>query len=725
MSRLAPLRERYRRMRLQTRIALHIILLVAVIFAILIPAVLMIQESAILGTARDNGFSLVTIFAFSSVPALVADDFLGLRQLVNSLGRERDVRYAMILDLQGRVLVHTLMRETGAIYQDPLTQRALAATEPLLQEVRTPEGEILYDFATPVLVLNQRRAVARIGISITDERRLIRRTRNTILSLGFLTLISGLLYAHFQTRRLTRPIQALARGARAVALGELDHRITPDRQDEVGHLAEAFNRMADSLRARFEVDRELSSTLNLQTVLAALVRHAQRLCDADLAFLAYRERDSSHAAVAACAGAVGPRIHDWVIPVGEGHAGWVLQRGRILAPSLPAPDAAPEETRILAEEGVKALILVPINLQQSCVGVLGIGRRQAGGIGEGTVETLERLADQAAVALANALAYREIELLNLSLEAKVSERTRDLSKANAALETSHEKLRALDRLKSEFVSNVSHELRTPLTAIRMAVDNLLDGVTGEVTPPLQRYLTRIKNNTDRLVRLITDLLDLSRIEAGRVDLRPTALSVGDLLQEVAEGMRPMAAQKGVELAVLPPAPPALAFADRDKIQQVMINLVANAVKFTPPGGWVGVSARTLSSNTQGVPEHPEGTRTPRGYPNAELTEVSVTEDATTADRPWIECSVEDTGPGIPPEELDAIFDKFHQVHRDGQGKTQGTGLGLAIAKSLIELHGGRIRVESQVGRGSRFVFTVPALVAQPRIELPEGAGRQP
>jgi len=712
MSRFAPLRERYRRLRLQTRFALHTILLVAVIFAILIPAVLMIQESAILGTARDNGLRLVTIFAFSSVPALVADDFLGQRQLVNSLAREGDVRYAMILDLDGRVLIHTSVRETGAMYQDPLTRRALAATTPLFQEVRTPQGEILYDFATPVLILNQRRAVARIGISIADEMRLIHRTRNTILSLGVLTLISGLLYAHFQTRRLTRPILALARGARAVALGELGHRITLDRQDEVAHLAEAFNRMAESLRARFEVDRELSSTLNLQTVLATLVRHAQRLCEADLAFLAYRERDASHAVVAACSGAVGLGIHDWIIPVGEGHAGGVLQRGRILAPSLPAPDADPQEARILAEEGVVGLILVPINLQQTCVGVLGIGRRHEGGFGEGTVETLQRLADQAAVALANALAYREIEMLNLSLEAKVAERTRDLSEANAALNVSHEKLRALDRLKSEFVSSVSHELRTPLTAIRMAVDNLLDGVTGEVTPTLQRYLTRVRNNTDRLVRLIADLLDLSRIEAGRVELHPTAVSVGDLLQEVAEGLRPMAAQKGVEVEV-PPPPPSEAYADRDKLQQVLINLVENAVKFTPSGGRVTVAARTLSANAECEMR------------NVELTATSAAASSPGEDRARIEFSVEDTGQGIPSEELEAIFDKFHQVRRDGQGKTQGTGLGLAIAKSLIELHGGRIRVESELGRGSRFVFTVPAAEVRPRIELQGDAGRRP
>src|SRR5574337_2136503 len=134
MSRYAPLRERYRQLRLQTRFALHIILLVAVIFAILIPAVLMIQESAILGTAREHGLRLVTIFAFSSVPALVADDFLGLRQLVNSLAREPDVRYAMILDLDGRVLIHTRLAERGAVYQDPLARRALTSAEPTFQE---------------------------------------------------------------------------------------------------------------------------------------------------------------------------------------------------------------------------------------------------------------------------------------------------------------------------------------------------------------------------------------------------------------------------------------------------------------------------------------------------------------------------------------------------------------------------------------------------------------
>src|SRR5574342_278745 len=154
MGRVDAFREWYRRIPLQTRFALHIILLVAVLFAILIPAVLVIQESAILGMTRDNGLSLVTTFAFSSVQALVADDYLGLRQMVNSLTRDESTRYAMILDLDGRVLIHNRAKETGMVFHDPLTRRALEASSPLVQETRGRNAHIVYDFTAPVLVLN-------------------------------------------------------------------------------------------------------------------------------------------------------------------------------------------------------------------------------------------------------------------------------------------------------------------------------------------------------------------------------------------------------------------------------------------------------------------------------------------------------------------------------------------------------------------------------------------
>ena len=692
MGLIDALLTRYRRLRLQTRFALQVILLIAVLFALVIPAVLVIQKSAILGTARDNGLRLAAIFAFSSAQAVVADDFLELRQLVNSLAREHDVRYAMILDLDGRVLIHSRVNETGAQYDDPLTRHALTAIEPLVQETRSRRGEILYDFASPVLVLNQRRAVARIGISIADELALIQRTRNTILGLGILTLLVGLVWAQLQTRRLTRPIRALAQGAAAVARGNLGHRIHVTRQDEIGDLAGAFNQMADSLQVRFAVDRELSSTLHLETVLEALVRHAARLCGANLAFLAYRDRDATTAAIAACSGSIGQAIHGWTIRPGVGRAGAVLAEGRVLTIADRIPSADPTEDLVMTEEELRPCVLAPIRLQQSCVGVLGAGRRNGGAFGAEAVEALQRLGDQAAVAIANALAYREIALLNLSLEAKVAQRTRQLSEANASLEVSHQKLRELDRLKSDFVSNVSHELRTPLTAMRMSVDNLLDGVVGDVPPPLQRYLTKVKNNTDRLVRLINDLLDLSRIEAGRIELHRTNVGVLELIQEVVESLRPMASEKGVDFVVSPIASPLVVFADRDRVQQVLINLTGNAVKFTPNGGRITLSAHAAPSLSVST-----GANAPGQGP-------ATTVEPVQRD---VEISVEDTGEGIPPEELAAIFDRFHQVRHDGQQKAQGTGLGLSIAKSLIELQGGRIRAESHPGRGSRFIFALP------------------
>ena len=649
-------------LRLQTRLTLQITLLSAALFALLLPIVLLIQNTALQDTAREKGLSLVRVFAFSSVQGIITQDFLSLRELVRSLVRQPGVRYAMVLDLSGRVLMHSQVNQIGKVFRDPLTLRALEATEPMVHEVRSNTGEPFYDFAAPVLLLNERRAVARIGLSFENELRILRQTRNAVLWIGTLTLIGGLLWVRIHVRQLARPIQALARGADAITRGNLDRRISVERQDELGDLAAAFNSMAESLRVRFELDRDLSSTLDIQTVLDTLVGHARRLCVADLAFLAYREREADTARVSSCAGAVGSAIHAWRIPVGSGHAGRVLADGKSLAPDI-SEVGDPDEAGVFAEEGLRALLLAPIWVQGDRLGVLGVGLRKAIAFEEAAPEALRRLADQAAVGLANALAYREIEILNLSLEAKVAERTRELSEANRKLQT-------LDRLKSDFVSNVSHELRTPLTTIRMSVDNLLDGIGGEITPTLSRYLGKVKTSTDRLVRMISDLLDLSRIEAGRIDLHRAVVSVDEIVHEVIESLRPMAAAKGLELRAAPSGNPPFAFADRDKLQQVLLNLTENAVKFTPPGGCVTVTTRPAL--------------------------------------PFIEVTVKDTGEGIPPEELGAIFDKFHQVQRNGQTKTQGTGLGLAIARNLIELHGGRIWAESQPGHGSCFVFTLPA-----------------
>jgi PAS domain S-box-containing protein len=242
------------------------------------------------------------------------------------------------------------------------------------------------------------------------------------------------------------------------------------------------------------------------------------------------------------------------------------------------------------------------------------------------------------------------------------------------------RLKELDRMKSDFVSNVSHELRTPLTAIKGSVDNMLDGLTGELNEKQFRYLTRIKSNADRLARLINDILDLSRIESGKIDLKPDILPLLALTKEVAETLRPMALEKLISLEVASSDTSVAAWADRDKIAQVLMNLIGNAVKFTPAHG-----------------------------------SVSVTVDRNGDE--WVKVSVADSGGGIPPEEAPKIFDKFYQITSLAKQTAKGTGLGLAISKALVEMHGGRLWVDSEADTGSTFSFTLP--VRQPfKLEVP-------
>ncbi len=241
-----------------------------------------------------------------------------------------------------------------------------------------------------------------------------------------------------------------------------------------------------------------------------------------------------------------------------------------------------------------------------------------------------------------------------------------LHERNTALEAANQHLREMDALKSDFVSNVSHELRTPLTSIKGSVDNMLDGITGDLNDKQSRYLSRVQSNANRLSRLVDDLLDLSRIEAGRLELRPTNIDVAQIGRDVVGSLQTLAADKQITLAITTSGQ-TTAWADADRVHQVLVNLVGNAVKFTPDGGQVDVRVG--------------------------------------ADGGQVTIAVSDNGPGIEPDQLLTIFDKFHQV---GSGADrQGAGLGLAISQRLVELHGGTLHVDSEAGVGSTFTFTLP------------------
>jgi signal transduction histidine kinase len=267
----------------------------------------------------------------------------------------------------------------------------------------------------------------------------------------------------------------------------------------------------------------------------------------------------------------------------------------------------------------------------------------------------------------------------IRLRKVLEERNRFVSLKDYAseLEMANQELKRLDQLKSEFVSVASHELRTPLAAIKNSVNLILKGRTGAINEAQIKFLSMAERNIDRLTNILNDLLSLSRIESGRIEMRFEEFDMRDLLEMTVASLKPHAQVKSIRLEteiadVLP-----LVYADREKTEQIMTNLIGNALKFTPEEGRVLVTAHPSPADPEG-----KGGR-------------------------MVSVSVKDTGPGISAEHLEAIFEKFYQVEGSLQRSVGGTGLGLAITKGLVEALNGKIRVESEVGSGSTFTFTLP------------------
>ena len=261
-----------------------------------------------------------------------------------------------------------------------------------------------------------------------------------------------------------------------------------------------------------------------------------------------------------------------------------------------------------------------------------------------------------------------------NLEQKILVKSRDeLGDLAGEFNRMAKKLKELDQMKDDFVSSVSHELRSPLTSIKGYVDFILRGKAGPLNNKLIEYLTIVKNNTSRLGMFINDILDLAKIEAKRFELGKEALELPSLIEEMVTFFRPQAEESKIQLEAVVPTNLSLVSADPDKIRQVFTNLLSNAFKFTPEGGKVIIEAK-----------------------NSGLGD-------------FVEIAVKDTGVGIAQEDLQKIFDKFQQI-KPSTGKVKkvkGTGLGLAIVKGIVEAHGGRIWVESELDKGSNFIFTLP------------------
>jgi signal transduction histidine kinase len=410
-----------------------------------------------------------------------------------------------------------------------------------------------------------------------------------------------------------------------------------------------LTRSVEQLTALGEVGRAVSSTLDLGMVLTTIVSRAVQLSGLD-GGVVFEYDENTEEFVQRVATETGADLAEarrtTRIRKGEGVLGQTaITLEPVQVPDITVPGAYAGRLReTLIESGVRAILAVPMVREGQLIGCLGVTRNRPGDFPAETIDFLRTFATQSALAIQNARLFREIEDKSRQLE-------------------------AASRHKSEFLANMSHELRTPLNAVIGFSEVLLQRMFGALNDKQDEYLKDIYASGQHLLSLINDILDLSKIEAGRMELVPAPFHLPTALENAVTLVRERAARHGIALHLdLDPRLGELV-GDERKVKQILLNLLSNAVKFTPEGGRISLKA----SRRDGA----------------------------------VEVSVTDTGIGIAPEDQATIFEEFRQVGSDETRKQEGTGLGLTLAKKFVELHGGRIWVWSELARGSTFTFTLP------------------
>ena len=621
-----------------------------------------------------------------------------------------------------------------ALYGEPTTKPRITPVALSKDKILMPDGgtsnslwilsslrENLYDFALPVLrkpatdpslspllmEMEERiqtkksaaphlvQGVVQIGITDAGVKRALFEMIRNVLILTSLLIGAGILGAHLLTMRVTTPLRRLAGVARQLAEGESPAPIPQTTADEVGQLTQTFNAMTAALRERSEAitsnletirkqitqltavhqtSAAITSTLDLHELMDTVLQLLRSNLGFSRMALMLRHEDREVAYIAQVAGVpqeITYAARFLTVPIKDEDtilADLFIRAKPVLARDVDAVAHRmhPALLELARRVDLQSFVCVPLQSHNQNLGFIAADRGTML-CSEEDLHILMTIASHVATAIDNARTYADLARLTQHLEQRIQERTRELSVAN-------ERLQEHDRRRTMFVSVASHELRTPMTAIRSFADNMLDGVAGAVSERQRTYLDRIGHNLNRLTRIINQLLDWSRLDLNKEILRLEPLSINQVAMVVVDSLRTVAAEKGVDLQIDSPEQLPMCYADRDKLEQILWNIVGNAVKFTPAGGRVTVQFEPLADG-------------------------------------MVQTSVTDTGCGIPSEQLDRIFNEFSKV-QSTMPTSQGAQLGLFITKSFITMHKGRIWVKSEVGAGSRFYFTLPTSSAE-------------
>ncbi len=573
----------------------------------------------------------------------------------------------------------------------PVLRRTTEKTAPPPFSIQLDEGNTKSSPPQPALVSG----IVQIGLSDARlKHELAAMIRNFLLfTVGIIG--AGALGAHLLILRITKPLGSLTGVARQVAGGQSPALLTPATRDEIGQLTSMFNLMTHSLQERsiaitanlatikhqvsqlttlHQVSAAIAQTLNLNQILSTILQ----LLIANMGFtrmfltLRHAERDTVYVAqIAGVSPAIAEAARRLELPIQDDNslqADLLIHGKPLLVHSLEAVAhrVQPPVLELARQVGVTSFVAVPLQSQNQTLGYLA-GDRGSQPCTDEDLHMLLTIASHVAAAIDNARAYSHLEEITTHLEQRIAERTQELTIANAHLQKQ-------DRQRSLFLSVASHELRTPMTVIRSFADNMRDGIAGPVSEQQMAYLTRIGYNLSRLTRIINQLLDWSRLDSKNETLCLTPICVETSARLVAENLRTVAGDKTIALEILHAEGLPAVQGDSDKLEQILWNLIGNAIKFTPPGGRITVGFQT----------------TPDGF---------------------VETSVADTGCGIDPSHVGMLFHEFSKLP-SANPTVQGAQLGLFITKSLVTMHRGTIGVESTPGAGTRFYFTVPVASSQ-------------
>ncbi|NOX80084.1 MAG: response regulator [Deltaproteobacteria bacterium] len=544
--------------------------------------------------------------------------------------------------------------------------------------------------------------------------------RNTTIAISVLGIgvIIALIY-FLLTKLVTRPVSELAAKAEQLARGDLTVSVPVRSEDSIGVLGESFNSMVTSIKEQIEVARSLKKVIAdplFMVDLDMVVTYMNEACALTTGYSREETegkltcREILHSDICDKTNCPVQRTFTEGLPVKGIRTTIVSKTGKkipIMTSASALKDAhgrivgavevfkdisdvieverlqyikqmakREEEQRQYLELRAENLLEV---LAQASEGNLKVRAALSGEECDNDKCVMDKIAAHTNQMLDNLeKLYNKISSFSRELEHEVARRTMMLRDRTLLLEQANRELRELDRLKSSFLANMSHELRTPMNSIIGYTALLLDRVDGEINEEQEKSLQKVANNAKHLLQLINDILDMSKIESGKVELVPEETDIKELIETTASTFKPALEEKNltIDFDFAPDLPPV--FIDDDKTRQILNNLLSNAVKFTERGG-ITIHARPSSIGIQ------------------------------PGEKPlFVEVCVEDTGIGIKKDDMGKLFDKFSQIDVSTIRQYEGTGLGLSIARGLVVLHKGVIWAESEFGKGTRLIFTLPA-----------------